>query len=94
MAEAAEYLGIAVADLLNLMNPAAVILGGGLSRLGEQLLAPLREAARRRTFVGAEAAAHLRTGELGPRDVAIGAATLVLDAALTDPSLFPTIGSL
>ncbi len=94
VAEAAEYLGIAVADLLNLMNPAAVILGGGLSRLGEQLLAPLREAARRRTFVGAEAAAHLRTGELGPRDVAIGAATLVLDAALTDPSLFPTIGSL
>ncbi|MEO8139555.1 MAG: ROK family transcriptional regulator [Gemmatimonadota bacterium] len=91
--EAAEYLGIAVADLINLMNPAAVIMGGRLSRLGERLLAPLREAARRRTFVGADAASHLRTGELGPRDVAIGAATLVLDAALTDPSLFPTAGS-
>ncbi len=90
--EAAEYLGIAIADLLNLMNPAAVIMGGRLSRLGERLLAPLREAARRRTFVGADAASHLRTGELGTRDVAIGAATLVLDAALTDPSLFPTIG--
>ena len=90
--EAAEYLGIAVADLLNLMNPAAVIMGGRLSRLGERLLGPLREAARRRTFVSADAASHLRTGELGPRDVAIGAATLVLDASLTDPSLFPTIG--
>jgi hypothetical protein len=42
--------------------------------------------------VGAVAASQIRTGELGPRDVAIGAATLVLDAALTDPSLFPTVG--
>ncbi len=90
--EAAEYLGIAVAGLLNLMNPAAVILGGGLSRLGERLLGPLRETVLRRTFVGSVAASQIRTGELGPRDIAIGAATLVLDAALTDPSLFPTVG--
>ena len=90
--EAAEYLGIAVAGLLNLMNPAAVILGGGLSRLGERLLGPLRETVMRRTFVGSVAASQIRTGELGPRDISIGAATLVLDAALTDPSLFPTVG--
>ncbi len=91
--EAAEYLGIAVAGLINLMNPAAVIFGGSLSRLGERLLAPLRETVLRRTFVGSVAAATIRTGELGSRDVAIGAATLVLDAALTDPTLFPTVGS-
>jgi predicted NBD/HSP70 family sugar kinase len=93
VAEAAEYLGIAVAGMLNLMNPAAVILGGGLARLGDRLLLPLRETALRRTFVSAMAASEIRTSELGPRATAIGAATLVLDAALTDPSLFPTIGT-
>ena len=41
--------------MLNLMNPAAVIFGGGLARLGERLLVPLREAVMRRTFVGAVA---------------------------------------
>lgn len=89
--EAAQYLGIAVAGLLNLMNPAAVILGAGLSRLGEQLLNPMRDTVLRRTFVSSVAASQIRTSALGPRGIAIGAATLVLDAALTDPSLFPTV---
>ena len=93
MFEVAEYLGIAVAGMLNLMNPAAVIFGGGLARLGERLLAPLRETVMRRTFVGAVASSQIRTSELEPRGVAIGAATLVLDAALQDPSLFPTVSA-
>jgi predicted NBD/HSP70 family sugar kinase len=90
---AAGHLGVAVAGLLNLLNPEAVILGGRLSRLGERLLAPLRETVHRRTFVGSVAASEIRTSQLGPRDIAIGAATLVLDAALTEPTLFPTIGT-
>ncbi|MDX2121448.1 MAG: ROK family transcriptional regulator [Gemmatimonadota bacterium] len=90
---AAESLGIAVAGLLNLNNPAAVILGGGLSRLEDRLLTPLRETVLRRTFVSAVAASEILTSQLGPRGIAIGAATLVLDAALTDPTLFPTIGA-
>ena len=91
--EAAEYLGIAIAGMVNLMNPAAVIIGGGIARLGDRLLGPLRETVLRRTFVGAAAATEIRTSDLGPQDVAIGAATLVLDAALNDPSLFPTAGT-
>lgn len=88
--EAAEYLGIAIAGMVNLMNPSAVIIGGRIALLGERLLGPLRETVLRRTFVSAAAAAEIRTSDLGPQDVAIGAATLVLDAALHDPSLFPT----
>jgi predicted NBD/HSP70 family sugar kinase len=87
--EAAQHLGIAVAGVLNLMNPARVILGGGLSRLSERLLAPLRETVLRRTLVNSVAASDIQTSELGPRDIALGAATHVLDAALTDPRLFP-----
>ena len=91
--EAAQYLGIAIAGVLNLMNPAAVILGGGLAQLKEQLLVPLRETVMRRTFVSAVASSEIHTSALGDRGVALGAATLVLDAALQDPRLFPTLGA-
>lgn len=87
--EAAEYLGIAVAGMLNLMNPSMVILGGGLVRLGELLLEPLRETIDRRTLVSSVAASGIRMSELGPRAVAIGAATKVLKEALADSRLFP-----
>lgn len=88
--EAAEYLGIAISGLLNMLNPSAVILGGGLARVGDHLLQPLRETVRSRAFVSALASSDLIVSALGPRDVALGAATLVLDAALHDPRLFPT----
>lgn len=87
--EAAEYLGIAVAGMLNLMNPALVILGGDLAPLGELLLEPLRETVRRRTLVSSIEAAEVMTSALGPQAVAVGAATLVLKSALADTRLFP-----
>ncbi|MCA9758768.1 MAG: ROK family protein [Candidatus Eisenbacteria bacterium] len=86
---AADHLGIAIAGLLNLMNPSLVILGGGLARLGELLLQPIRESVRHRTLVSSIAAAEIRSGELGKQAVSIGASTLVLKAALEDPRLFP-----
>ncbi len=89
--EAAEYLGIAIAGLLNLMNPSAVILGGGLSRLGDLLLEPMRETVRRRTLVSSLAASEIRAAELGPKAIAIGAATLILKTALEDVERFPAV---
>jgi predicted NBD/HSP70 family sugar kinase len=89
--EAAEYLGIAVAGLLNLMNPALVVFGGDLAGLGELLLEPVRETVRRRTLVSLVAAAELRTSELGPQSVAVGAATMVLKEALQDCRLLAAV---
>ena len=84
--EAAGHIGIAVSGMLNLMNPAAVILGGGLARLGGLLIEPLRETVLRRTFVSSVVASEIRASELGGRAVPLGAATLVLDSALANPS--------
>jgi predicted NBD/HSP70 family sugar kinase len=88
--EAAEYLGIAVAGMLNLLNPGKVIVGGGLSRLGELLLSRLRRSMASRTLVSSIAPTEVVTSELGPRTVAIGAATLVLQNALADLRHFRT----
>jgi predicted NBD/HSP70 family sugar kinase len=86
--EAAEHLGIAVADLINLLNPSVVILGGGLARLGDLLLEPLRATVRSRTLVSSVDASRIVTSALGARAVAVGAATLLLDRALSDPRHF------
>ncbi|MBN1826998.1 MAG: ROK family transcriptional regulator [Candidatus Eisenbacteria bacterium] len=89
--EAAEHLGIAVAGLINVMNPSLVVIAGDLARVGEPLLEPLREMIKTRTLISSVAAAEIRASELGPRSVAVGAATLVLKTALSDSRLFPAI---
>jgi predicted NBD/HSP70 family sugar kinase len=89
--EAAEHLGTAIAGLLNLMNPTMVVLGGDFARLGELVLAPLRERVRSRTLVSSVSAAEILVSELGPQAVAVGAATLVLKTALEDSRLFPAV---
>ncbi len=88
VSEAAEHLGIAIAGLLNVMNPAMIILGGSLTRAGDLLLERLRSIVRERTYVTSVAATEICIGELGPSAVAIGASTLVLNAAFADPTLF------
>jgi glucokinase-like ROK family protein len=89
--EAAENLGRAVAGLLNLMNPSLLVFGGGLARLGDVLLEPLRETIRHRTLISSLVACEIRTSELGGQATAVGAATFVLKAALTNSSLFPAV---
>lgn len=91
--EAAEYLGVAVAGLLNLMNPAMVVLGGNLAGLGDLVLNPIRETVRRRTLVSQVAAAELLVSELGTQSIAVGAATMVLKEALTNCSLLPIVAA-
>ncbi len=87
--EAAEHLGVAVAGLMNLLNPTVVILGGGLVRVGELLLGPLRETVHARTLVTSVQGARIVASPLGARSIAIGAATLLLQRALSDPRYFP-----
>jgi predicted NBD/HSP70 family sugar kinase len=82
--EAAEYLSIAVAGWVNLMNPTMVILGGSMARLGDRLLEPIREKLKRCTLVSSVAGVSLQTGELGQQAVAIGAATLALEEAFDE----------
>jgi N-acetylglucosamine repressor len=73
------------------MNPSLVILGGGLARLGDVLLEPLRETIRHRTLISSLVACEIRTSELGGQATAVGAATSVLKAALANSSLFPVV---
>ena len=43
LAETGRYLGIGIANVIVLLTPERVVLGGGVSGAGELLLAPIRE---------------------------------------------------
>jgi predicted NBD/HSP70 family sugar kinase len=86
--EVADHLSVALAGWFNLMNPELAVLGGGLARLGDLLVGPLRDKVHHSTLVSS-AAAEIRASQLGPRAIALGAATLALESVLANPSLSP-----
>jgi predicted NBD/HSP70 family sugar kinase len=91
--ETAVYLGVGVANLINLFNPERIALGGwaGLV-LGARLLPRVREIAGEYALRHAFATVDLRLCELGPDAVARGAATLPVAGFLsTAPSRGPAV---
>ena len=47
---AARYLGMGLASIINAFNPQAIVLGGGLTHMGDTILGPAVETARTRSF--------------------------------------------
>jgi predicted NBD/HSP70 family sugar kinase len=76
--DAGRAIGVAVANLCNLLNPECVIVGGDLSAAGEILLEPLRETARRNAIPSAADNLEVVTGVLGERAEMLGALALVM----------------
>ncbi|HPH02521.1 MAG TPA: ROK family protein [Spirochaetota bacterium] len=77
--ESGEYLGIAIASAVNLLNPEAVILGGGLSAAGQVLFTPLEESFRLRVLPAAGTVCRILPASLGNDAGLMGAASLVFD---------------
>lgn len=84
---AGEHLGVAVANLLNLLNPARVILGGTVTGAGDRMLQSIRETVSQRALFTTVEHSRVVFSQLGHDAVALGASTLVLEAALRDHSL-------
>jgi predicted NBD/HSP70 family sugar kinase len=81
--ETADFLGAGIGSLINLFNPERVILGGWAGLLlGGRLLPRIRESAREHSLRHPFAATSLELGQLGPEAVALGAATLPVEAFL------------
>jgi glucokinase len=76
-ARAATYLGIGITNLVNLLNPAMVIIGGGVSRAGELLFAPIRRIVTQEAFERPGTAVRIVPSALGEDVGAIGAAAVV-----------------
>jgi glucokinase len=52
--EAGVFLGIALGNLVCILNPQAIVVGGGVSQAGDLLLEPIRREIKQRTVVFSE----------------------------------------
>jgi len=75
---AARYLGIGIAGLINLLSPEAVVIGGGVAEAGDVLFDVVRETVRERVIKRRAPAVEVGKVTYGMDAAVIGAASLVL----------------
>jgi glucokinase len=75
--EAAEYTGVAVANLINIFNPEVVVLGGGvIDALEDEMMAIIIETAHDYALAGTDKGIEIRASKLGDDAGIVGAAVL------------------
>ncbi len=75
----AQYLGIGLANLLNVFNPELIVMGGGLTNLGGRFLESAYATAKSRAYRIAWDAARFRLASLGRNSGVLGAAAYAFD---------------
>jgi glucokinase len=78
IAQTGYYIGVGLANLINIFNPEIIVIGGGLSNIGNMLLEPAFEEAGRRAFKQAYKVVRFARAELGRNSGVIGAAAFAL----------------
>lgn len=73
--KAGHYLGTALVSLVNIFEPEVIVLGGGVMRMGDLLLEPVRQELRRRALPPMNRT-EVVEAEFGPEAGVIGAAAL------------------
>ena len=77
--DTARYLGVGIANMLNIMNPEVVVICGGVTKAGDHLFVPLRREVSRRAFKPAVEACRIVPGQLEGTAGVVGAARAWLD---------------
>ncbi|OGN96676.1 MAG: hypothetical protein A2Z77_01430 [Chloroflexi bacterium RBG_13_51_36] len=68
------YVGVGLANLINIFNPELIVIGGGLSTIGDMLLKPAFKVAGERAFKEAFQAVRFASAGLGRNSGVLGAA--------------------
>jgi len=76
--EVENYLGIALANIIHVVNPSVIILGGPVSQAGDLLIAPLLARVQALCLEEAREEIHIVQGKLGAEANIVGAITLAL----------------
>jgi len=75
---AAFYMGLGIANLINIFNPELIIVGGGVTHLGDLLFEPMRAVALSRCMSKLGEGVRIVPAALGDDVALLGAAALVL----------------
>jgi len=81
--EAGRLVGAALAAVVSVVAPTAIVVGGALAEASEPLLAGIRESVYQRSSPLATGELRIFTSRLGVHAGVVGAATLALDHALS-----------
>lgn len=90
--ESGQFIGDVLAGLVNFYNPQMIVIGGGVSNLGNLLLSSIRQTVLKRSTSLATRDLHIVFSEIGPDAGVIGAVNLAMDymfslsAVGTDPN--------
>ncbi|MEA4884151.1 MAG: ROK family protein [Clostridia bacterium] len=80
--EAGRYLGIGIANAVNLLSPELVVIGGGVARAGDILFDEVRKTVRERAFTTMVNLPEIVPSAQGEDSSSIGAAALVFEEML------------
>jgi glucokinase len=78
IARTGYYIGVGLANLINIFNPELIVIGGGLSDIGDMLLEPAFKVAGERAYKEAFKAVRFASAELGRNSGVLGAAAFAL----------------
>lgn len=76
--EVTHYLGISLANLINLLDPDAIVITGGVSKAKDTLIQPLAEEIRNHQMRYAGRSVRVFVSRLGDNCAAIGAAAMIM----------------
>jgi predicted NBD/HSP70 family sugar kinase len=79
IADAGRHIGIAAANVCNLLAPERIVVGGELARAGELLLGPLRHSLERSVVMSTDRVADIVQSQLGDRTELVGALLYAID---------------
>lgn len=74
-----RYLGIGIANIINIFNPRLILLGGGIVKGRKFFEEAMRRTAREMALEDSYASCSIAFSELGDEATLIGAATMVMD---------------
>jgi predicted NBD/HSP70 family sugar kinase len=83
LTDAGRTIGLVLADLVNCLNPGAIIIGGELSVAGEPLAAGVRESIDRYAQPASAQAVTVVTSDLQQRSELFGAVAMAIEQAKT-----------
>ncbi len=73
------YLGVGLANLVNIFNPELILIGGGVAKMGDLLLKPAIKVVNERAFATSATSVQIRPALLGDDSSILGAVAFVLD---------------
>ena len=79
---AAEYVGVGIAGLINLHNPQAVFIGGGVAQAGDILFDRVRKTVQARALKKTSGAATILPATFGLKSAVMGAVSLILSGVV------------